>query len=282
MNVQHHQPRNEVLQKYIEYYYFVKTVDSGFETKYYSFPHILTPISIHQNVFADINYYSTSVFESKTKNNAALIQGMRRQPLFVRLKGKLDKFTIAFKPAGLNNFVTKSFLEICPNDSQFFLEWDENPFYKECLRNIYETENEIKRVGLLEDFLLSIYRPIENSDILEKAVSILMNFDADLSIENTAHELGLNIRTFNRFFKEHFGISPIGFKQIARFRHSMNNKLFNEQFRCLTEIAYNSNYYDQSYFIRIYKQMAGSNPKIFFDAVEKVGAGNLFFQFLNI
>ena len=73
-----------------------------------------------------------------------------------------------------------------------------------------------------------------------------------LELRNIADEIGLNVRTFYRMFKENIGISPVGFKKIARFRHSLSDKFFNEQFQRLTDIAYNSNFYDQPYFINIY------------------------------
>jgi AraC-like DNA-binding protein len=281
MIVQHHKPISKILQRHIEYYYFVKTDNSKFETKYYAFPHILTPVSIHENVEAEIKYYSVSVFESEKKNNVAFVQGMRRQPLLVSLKGKLDKCTIIFKPIGLNHFVTKSFCKICPNDTQFFEEWNENPDYREFLRKFYETEILSLRIALLEEFLLSIHSPIENQDVLEKALSMLTDFEVEQSVEGIAVELDLNIRTFNRLFRENVGISPVGFKKIARFRHSLNDKLINDKLKRLTDIAYESNFYDQSYFVRIYQQLAGSNPKQFFDSVEKVGDDKLLFQFLN-
>lgn len=281
MNVQHHQPQNKILQKHLAFYYFLKTDDANFDTKYYAFPNTLTPLSLHQNIETEIEYYSTSVFGSKKKNNLALIQGMRTQPLFVNLQGKIDKITVVFKPLGLNHFVKKSFARICPKDSQVFSEWDENKDYQEFLRQFYSTESQNERINFLEEFLLKVYHPIENEELLQTSIALLNDFENEKNVEEIAAEIGLNVRTFNRVFKENLGISPIGFKKIARFRHSLNNRFFNEQFKRLTDLAYNSNFYDQSYFINIYKQMTGSNPKIFFDKVEKVGADKLLFQFLN-
>ena len=129
--------------------------------------------------------------------------------------------------------------------------------------------------------MLKIYHPLENEELLERSIGLLTDFAKEKTIKNIADEIGLNVRTFNRIFTENIGISPVGFKKIARFRHSINNRFFNEQFQRLTDIAYNSNFYDQSYFINIYKQLTGSNPKLFFNQVEKVGDDKLLFQFLN-
>lgn len=281
MRIQHHSPQNKILQKYIEYYYFLKTDDSNFDTKYFAFPNILTPVSIHKNVDFVISETSTEIIGNNINNHVALVQGMRKQPLFVNLHGKLDKITIIFKPLGLNNFIRNSFAKACSKNSQIFKEWEGNIFYKQFLQNFYTNGNQVKRIKFLEDFLLSVYQPIEDQVLLENIIILLNDFDKESSIENIAQEFNLSVRTLNRLFKRNLGISPIGFKKIARFRHSLNNKMLNEQFKRLTDIAYNSNFYDQSHFINVYKKMTGSNPKNFFELVEKVGDDKLLFQFLK-
>lgn len=134
---------------------------------------------------------------------------------------------------------------------------------------------------LLEAFLLTIYKPFKEEEIFQKALNQLTDFENEYSIEEIARSISLNVRTFNRLFDKHVGISPVGFKKIARFRHSMKNKLFSNRFKTLTEIGYESNFYDQSYFNKIYKNITGKNPSKFFNSVEKLADDQLIFEFLN-
>ncbi len=76
-------------------------------------------------------------------------------------------------------------------------------------------------------------------------------------------------------------ISPVAWKKIARFRHSLKNKLFNARFKKLTEIGYDSNFYDQAYFIKVYNKLTGSNPTAFFKSIEKLGDDHLIFRFVK-
>jgi len=55
---------------------------------------------------------------------------------------------------------------------------------------------------------------------------------------------------------------------VLQFRDSLKNKLYNEEFKRLADICYESNFYDPPYFNRIYKQFTGSNPTRFFKAVD--------------
>ena len=281
MDIQSFEPRNRILRKHIYFYYFLKTDDSAFDVKYFAFPNISTPLSFHKNVRTEITDYSTSVSGDSTLNYAALVQGMRNRPLLINLKGTIDKITIAFKPLGINRFIKKSFAEICPKDSQLFEEWNVNPGFDDFLRNFYATEERDARVELLETFLLSIYETREHLAVIERSIGLLTDFDDEKTIADISRRLGLHIRTFNRMFKSSAGIGPIGFKQIARFRHSLDFKVFSEQFRRLVDLAYESNYYDQAYFIKIYRKMTGSNPTVFFETIEKLAGDKVLFKFIK-
>jgi AraC-like DNA-binding protein len=111
--------------------------------------------------------------------------------------------------------------------------------------------------------------------------NLLTDFEQNHTIREILDKVHLPLRTFNRKFKETIGVNPIEYQRIARFRHSLNNKLFAKGFKKLTDIGYESNFYDQSYFIKIYKKLTGSNPKSFFSHIEKLAEDRLIFRFIN-
>ncbi len=128
---------------------------------------------------------------------------------------------------------------------------------------------------------LSKFKTLDEEDILQKAVNGLTDFENERSIEKIAQGITLNVRTFNRLFDKHIGISPVAFKKIARFRYSMKNKLFSDRVKTLTAIGNESNFYDQSYFIKMYKSLTGNNPSKFFNSIEKLADDQLIFEFIN-
>nr|ELA7361934.1 helix-turn-helix transcriptional regulator [Elizabethkingia anophelis] len=65
-----------------------------------------------------------------------------------------------------------------------------------------------------------------------------------------------------RYFKQHIGISPNLYTRINRFQLALEN-IRQTQFDKLTDIAYQCNYYDQSHFIREFKEFSGTSPKRF-------------------
>lgn len=272
-------PRNKLLQQYIDRYYFLKTTEAGFSSRYYVFPSMITPLNIHKNVEVKLEENYTVVTGTAEPNFQLILQGMRKKPLAIKLEGVLDKITILFKPLGLNHFIKKTFSEVAASSSQLFTEWDSRPGFAEFIAGFYATEDNDRRIMILEEFMLGIFLPVKNYALMNTAVQQLKDFDKEKSITDIIDGVGSNGRSFDRHFKSMMGITPAGFRKIARFRHSLNNKVVNERFTSLTELGYESNFYDQAYFINVYKEITGLNPGTFFKKISRHPEAGLFFQY---
>jgi AraC-like DNA-binding protein len=281
LQVEHFYPRHPLLKRHIDYYYFLKTDSPDFLSRYYVFPNTLQAFNIHKNATCQINPSATTVQGNQTNNYLMIAQGRHELPLYVELKGILDKITIIFKPLGLNHFITKSLVEVTPATSQVITDWFQHQHCAPFLDAFYQTQEQHQRIDLLEAFLLTIYRPLPDLAVLEQALLRLMDFDNEPSIEAIIQALNLNTRTFNRLFLKHLAISPVHFRKIARFRHSLRNKLFSEHFKSLTEIGYRSNFYDQAYFVKVYQKLTGHNPSHFFSAIDTLADDRLIMKFLQ-
>jgi AraC-like DNA-binding protein len=207
------------------------------------------------------------------------LQGKCQNPLLVELEGSFSRITILFKPLGLNNFIDRPLGEVMGSESREFILWN-SPVFEQLTGNLFSKNELTGKINHLEHFLMGIFRPAGYPQ-LQAALDNLVDFSREMSIEEIAALVNLPLRTFNRLFKMHLGVSPVVHRQIARFRNSLENKLFYEQFKQLTEIGYNSNYYDQSYFTKLYKKLSGTNPKAFFRSVERIGDSNIIFQFVK-
>jgi AraC-like DNA-binding protein len=76
-------------------------------------------------------------------------------------------------------------------------------------------------------------------------------------------------------FLQYTGLPPKLFCKINRFQHSLN--LVNANGQNLTNIAYESGYFDQSHFIREFKSFTGITPNSFAaqaSPINQVLAGN--------
>ncbi|MBS1670036.1 MAG: helix-turn-helix transcriptional regulator [Bacteroidetes bacterium] len=274
-------PRQKILKDTIEYYYFQKTNSDNFSTEYYAFPNIVVPLNIHRNINCQIDGHQSNVIGIKQKNYVMILNGRYEIPLHVQQKGKIDKVTIIFKPLGLNCFIKVPFIEVAQKPTQIFTEWTKTNNAKTFFEQFFGEQDNDKRILILEDYLLSLYTPFSESPFLSDILNMLNDFNKEVSIEDIAKKFSLSSRTLDRLFKKHLGVSPVSFRKVARFRHSLKNKLFNDQFDTLTRIGYESNFYDQSYFIKVYKNLTGQNPKAFFNSIDKLADNKLLFKFIK-
>lgn len=273
-------PSHPLLKQYIRYYYFVKTNNKEHQSRYYSFPNITIPVNIHKHIDFHINNNKITIKESNTLNYTTIVNGMRESPLLVEWNGIIDKVTIAFTPVGINHFIRRNLNEAVIGYTNKFTEWDGDN-YSNCLADFYQTSNNDKRVALIEGFLLSIYRPFDKQDLLQQAIDLLTDFKQEQSITKIATSIITSERTLNRLFKLYIGISPVAYRKIARFRQSLENKVVKEKFKRLTDISYESNYYDQSYFIKMNNKLSGKSPANLYKAVDKLADDNVIFEFLE-
>lgn len=280
MNFEAKYPVHHELKKHIKYYYFVKTGGAGHHSLYYSFPNVTIPVNIHKNVECEIAGSKVTVSEAEEHNSLTIVNPLRESPLVVEWNGRIDKVTIAFSAIGINHFISRNLHESTTGFASVFTDWDSRA-YSACLEKFFSTENIAARIKILEAFLLSIYHPFEKGPLLQPAINLLSDFRHEMTIAQIAAYLNTSERTLNRFFKLHIGISPVAYRKIARFRQSLENKVVKNKFERLTDIGYESNYYDQAYFIKMYNKLSGKSPRELYKSVNKLADDNVIFEFLE-
>jgi AraC-like DNA-binding protein len=281
MKIETFYPEQTLLKNFIQYYYFQKTENSDFKTNYYAFPNLIQTLNIHKNVSCEIESHQVKIIGIEKDNYVMILQGRFQLPLNVEQEGKIDKLTIVFKPLGLNHFIKSPYLNVSRNPTQIFEDWSDDNQYERFLFSFFEEPDNKKRIEILENFLLYKYSPVQDVKILNQAIDLLADVGRELSIDEIARRMHMNTRTFNRLIWKHLGISPVGFRKIARFRHSLKVKTLNTPFTSLTKIGYASNFYDQSYFNKVYKKITGDNPSGFFNSIERLADNQLILKFVE-
>lgn len=262
-------PSNPVLKKYIAYFYFVKTDSPAHKSSFYCFPKNSTPLSINKNVKHKFTDDGMTAVSTNNDNYVTTVLGMFRKPFLIKESGAVDEVTIVFKPGGLNNFITQPYYKIAPNSAQVFNEWD-SADYTNFLEKFFTKKNFNAKTFLLEEFLLTRYKPFKEHKILDEIIDHLDNIESNKPVSEIAAKLGWNEKKLYRFFTQNMGISPVGYRMIAKFRHSLKNKIYSNEVKKFTSLGYESSFYDQSYFIKTYKKLTGQSPKNFFEAIEKL------------
>jgi AraC-like DNA-binding protein len=261
MYIESIEPINPLIARFVAYFYFFENED-GHTQSYLTFPHINTPVSFFRHTKVERCGYKIVFSHDEQADYVGYIAGKYQKPLHVTYQGKISEVAIFFKPLGLNQFIRQDYSEIASEVTQEFNPYGE-ALSSNLLRELFVLHSIDEKVRLFEDFLLKHYVPFENKAI-EQALALITDVENQLSIAEIAESVGVSHKTLVRLFQRHLATSPIIYRKIARFRHSLENRLSNSSLGNLTEVGNNSNYYDQAYFIKQYRQLTGDTPTQFY------------------
>ena len=264
-------PTSTLLQKYIDFFYVFNS-EKPENISYIAFSHVNTAISFFKgaHIYRG-NYLVNITANDQNKSKCAVeILGKYTHPVFVNYTGNCEEIAIVFKPLGVNHFLKNDLIEVAPLFSQQL----DNTLWTEFSPILLNDNSTEKKIEMLEIFLLKNFKETDHKKLYD-AIAYLEDFDSNYSIEKIATLCGFTLKTFQRNFMKHLTCSPLEYKRIARFRHSLQNKLISKELKTLTSLSYESNYYDQSYFIREFKKLTLLSPKSFFESITALDEKNI-------
>ncbi|MBC9796111.1 helix-turn-helix domain-containing protein [Sinomicrobium weinanense] len=190
------------------------------------------------------------------------VSGIRNKSAHVVLPERLKFFCVRFKPGGSYPFfgIPAHLFAYANYPLDAFLGRE----YRLLEEQVYEAPDDTTRIGLIENFLL---KKLQNTGVIAdyyfvKSCMHSLFLDTSLRINELSRKFHSNYKTIERKFKKVTGLSPSELVKIKRvnnavqFMHSSNAI-------SLTETAYACGYYDQSHFIREFKQVTELAPREF-------------------
>lgn len=133
---------------------------------------------------------------------------------------------------------------------------------KELEEKIMSSRTNNERLRLLSSFLFSkLAKKKVAYPRLHSCVKTILQLNGKVNIEKIASDACLSTRQFERRFKELAGFSPKLYSRITRFQAIFNS--LNSDHVNLSQIAYQFGYYDQSHFVKDFREFSGYNPSEF-------------------
>lgn len=247
-------PPHHLLSNYIECYWSAMADQPPFRAQ-----ESLIPDGTIELMFNFGDNYSQIVDGEKAEVKGSHIIGIRKQSLLISQTHKQNIFSVRFKPGGSypffrlpahlfsNQFVTINNLL--------------NKEYTLLEEQLAECSNE-ERVPLMNNFLL---KKLDNLpphwDFVTRASRELLH-QPSMKITELAYQFNTNYKTLERRFSMVLGITPSELLKIKRFNDAVL-AMYSCRHHSLTAIAYECGYYDQSHFIREFKQLSHFTPREF-------------------
>lgn len=122
----------------------------------------------------------------------------------------------------------------------------------------------LSKVEKLNNFFESYLSSISKSEKIEQAIQLIFETKAALTVSQIAKEISISERQLERLFKRYIGLSPKFYCRIIRFNHIF--ELVQREEKEWGELAQLTGFYDQSHFIKNFREFTGEEPsKYFFD-----------------
>jgi len=106
------------------------------------------------------------------------------------------------------------------------------------------------------------YNQAQKNDQIQQAISIILQKEGNLRINQLLDELFMSERTFERKFVAQVGLKPKQFARIIQFQKALG-QLNDANFSKLTDVGMDSGFSDQSHFIRTFKSYTGQTPSYY-------------------
>ena len=276
MEIKFFKPKNEILQKYIEGYYFLNNSKSDLPVEYYTFPNNYSIISIIEN--AEIIYLENQgIIKEKSGDNfiSDLICHYKK-PIKLRYEGNINEITFYFKPLGLNAFLNKS---LCHYTNDFFSNFIPFEDYKNVFSTILKENDLDKRIDQIENYWLSKLKDFQHP-FLNQMIIDLKDTQRDYSISDLAIKHNTTRQNLTKHFESNLCKSPSDFKKIQRFREALKSQINSQTKNNLTSLSYDMLFYDQSHLIKDFKSLTGFTPKKFFKNISSQENGEVNWLFV--
>ncbi|MFP3596935.1 helix-turn-helix domain-containing protein [Chryseobacterium sp. SIMBA_029] len=257
MKIKFYKPKNSILKKYIKGYYFILQDETGQSLKYWTFPNNYCIISVSLNTDVLLEENKMTIIPSDQTNVSADLVWRYASPVEIFYEKPVTEITIYFKPLGLNHFI-RDFSTILRQKN--IIEFDAFHDFKTEMEKILNYKKRKIQIRELENYWLS--------KLLDKNLSlmdeIMRDVESDHMISDIAEKHHISRGYLNKLFLKYLGKSPSEYRKIHRFRNSVATK---KHAKNLTELSYDNMFYDQSHFIKNFKNLTTLNPNAFFKQV---------------
>ncbi|MDO5978678.1 AraC family transcriptional regulator [Flavivirga spongiicola] len=206
----------------------------------------------------------------------AMVLGQTIEPFYIEPTGYVNTFAIRFYPYGFANFVAEPIKNLANKETPLELLFEEK-IAKELEQKIILAKDVKQRIEIIEKFLLERLNDkstVEN--IVKTTVNVLLSTNGNAPIKTILKDDLTKRRQLERKFAKQIGVSPKQLGKLIRLQTALK-MLLNKEAESLTNIAYESEYYDQAHFIKDFKEFTGTNPKEFLEN-ENMTLSTLFYK----
>ncbi len=208
-------------------------------------------------------YHGETIAKIKTKTQfdsaKSFVTSRMSTYMDVQVPQNSSSIAVCFYPGAAFRFFDLPMKELTDNNILLFDLWGDKIYELEDNISLYS--NQMERVSAIQKSLLNfMQREPANKSAYEYCFSKINLFKGRMPIKILSKMTNISQRQLSRQFNNFLGLSPKEYSRIKRFLFTLDN-IKKYPFYSLTQIAYESGYFDQAHFIHDCKEFAGITPR---------------------
>lgn len=243
------------LSEYVDYYFVIEK--ERFEA---ATPVEVLPAPQAEMVFSygdESSSYSVIGDGQEHLSSDYAVSGFFTQKAIYRNEGKLGVIMVGFKPWGIQSFIDFPVADITNQnlDLRSIVPAKIRGMEDE-IRSVNTTE---ARINIVEKFLTGMLRVRQPDLLINEAVKQLSQSNGQMPVWELAEKFHLCEKQFRRRFVRTVGITPKLFTRLVRFQSLL--RLINNAQVQLLDTAIRTGFYDESHFIKEFRDFTNTSPK---------------------
>lgn len=200
--------------------------------------------------------------EIKDNLPASVISGLRRSARSFYYTGGTSNLLVVFKEGGITAFSdipAHEMFDRSISSDNLFLPAD----IREILERLAAAASDPGRIDIVEAFLQRKLDGDPPDPLIDQAVRLIRQQKGIVRIKDLASSLYISQDPLEKRFRTLVGSTPKQFASIVRLRNLIKKY---PSYTSLTQASYDAGYFDQSHFIKDFRQFTGQSPKDFFQS----------------
>lgn len=167
----------------------------------------------------------------------------------------------AFLPGKIQHFISLPVADFCARNVALH---DIDTEWATLYEQLAEAVTVQERLKSLQEYLIGQLQVASRMHPgIHRAIEWMFASRGNIPVSKLAKQVYMSERNFRRLFLDAVGMNPKKLSGILRIRQLVDRFEQNKT-ASLTQLAYESGYFDQSHFIRDFQQIAGEPPGSYF------------------
>jgi len=255
------------LEPFIECYWIVEDDDTTPRQQK------IVPDGFNEIIFHLGDPYRIRLYDQWELQSTSLLAGQIRKHFFLENTGGSNIVGIKLKPTALTHLFglnmhqfTDKVIDLTSSPGQHFLA---------TAHQLRETNDHKAKINLLNNHFKRLLHLVSFQETgADRAIEIIFAKHGMIPVSAIARVAGVGERQLENLFKKYIGLSPKFYSRIIRFNYIFS--LVQENNQSWSGLAYEASFFDQSHFIRNFKDFTGENPSDY--AFNEKNLANFFLQ----